>query len=45
MEKNRTQHKYLIPTVKHGAGGLMIWACFAGTRLGHLAVISQGLNM
>ena len=32
------QHKHLIPTVKHGGGGLMIWACSAATGPGHLAV-------
>jgi len=26
------QHKHLIQTVKHGEGGLMIWACSAATR-------------
>jgi len=34
------QHKHLIPTVKHGGGGLMIWACLAATGPGHLPVSS-----
>ena len=29
-----TSHKHLIPTVQHGGGGLMIWACFAATGPG-----------
>jgi len=28
------QHKHLIPTVKHGGGRLMIWACSAATGPG-----------
>ena len=27
------QHKHLKTTVKHSGGGLMMWACFAATRL------------
>ena len=38
------QHKHLIPTVKHGGGGLMMWACFAATGPGHLAVIESIMN-
>ena len=38
------QHKHLIPTVKHGGGGLMIWAGSAATVPGHLAVIESTLN-
>jgi len=38
------QHKHLTPTVKHGGGGLMIWACFAATGPGHLAVIESTMN-
>lgn len=26
------------PYIKHGGGGLMIWACFTAAGLGHLAV-------
>lgn len=28
---NTYHHKHLIPTVQHGGGGVMIWACFAAT--------------
>ena len=38
------QHKHLIPTVKHGGGGLMMWACSTTTRPGHLAVIESIMN-
>ena len=38
------QHKHLIPTVKHGGGGLMIWACSAATGPGHLAVINSSVH-
>ena len=42
--ENKTQHKPFVPTVKHGGGGLMIWACFAATGPGHLAVIESTVN-
>jgi len=32
---NTNQHKHLIPSVKHCAIGLMIWACFVGTASEH----------
>ena len=38
------QHKHLLPTVQHGGGGLMIWACSAATGPGHLAVIESTMN-
>ena len=38
------QHKHLIPTVKHGGEGLMMWACSAATGPGHLAVIESTMN-
>jgi len=31
MHSTAHQHKDLIATVKHGGGGLMIWACFSAT--------------
>ena len=33
-----SQNNHLIPTVKHGGGGLMMWACSAATGPGHLVV-------
>ena len=38
------QHKHLIPTVNHGGGGLMVWAYFAATGPGLLAVIESTMN-
>ena len=38
------QHKHLIPTVKDGGGGVMIWASFAATGHGHLADIELTMN-
>ena len=38
------QHKHLIPTVKHGGGGLMIRACFTATGPQHLAVLKSTMN-
>ena len=38
------EHKHLIPTVKHGGGGMMIWACFAVTGPSHLAVFESTMN-
>lgn len=34
----RGKVKHLRPTVKHGGGGLMLWACIADTRPGLCAV-------
>lgn len=31
------QQKHFMPTVKHGVGGVMIWARYTGPR--HLAII------
>jgi len=49
MIGHNTQHhggqkpntSFLIPGVKHSGGGVMIWACFAATVPGHLAVIES----
>jgi len=38
------QHKDLILAVKHGGVGVMIWACFAAKRPGHLAVFESTIN-
>jgi len=42
--KSQTPHKYLIPTVKQCGGGVMIWACFAATGPGLLAVFQSTIN-
>ncbi|CAJ0928226.1 unnamed protein product [Ranitomeya imitator] len=34
----------LIPTVKHGGGGVMVWGCFAGDTVGDLFKIEGILN-
>lgn len=33
------RHENIIPTVKDGGGNLMIWACFAASGPGQLAII------
>jgi len=38
------QHRHLIPTVKHGGGRLMIWACFVATGPGHPVVVDSTMN-
>ncbi|XP_073531794.1 mRNA-capping enzyme isoform X3 [Phyllobates terribilis] len=34
----------LVPTVKHGGGGVMVWGCFAGDTVGDLLKIEGILN-
>ncbi|XP_073505328.1 uncharacterized protein [Phyllobates terribilis] len=34
----------LVPTVKHGGGGMMVWGCFAGDTVGDLFKIEGILN-
>ena len=34
----------LVPTVKHGGGGVMVWGCFAGDTVGDLFKIEGTLN-
>ena len=33
------QKKNIVPTVKYGGGSVMIWACFAASGPGRLAVV------
>ena len=34
----------MVPTVKHGGGGVMVWGCFAGDTVGNLFKIEGTLN-
>lgn len=34
----------LVPTVKHGGGGVMVWGCFSGDTVGDLFQIDGTLN-
>ena len=34
----------VIPTVKHGGGGVMVWGCFAGDAVGDLLKIQGTLH-
>ncbi len=38
------QHKKPIPSVKHGGGSNMVWACFAASGPGRLAIIDGTKN-
>lgn len=38
------QHQNLIPIVKNGAGGIMVWNCFAAWRPGHLTITERSMN-
>jgi transposase len=44
----RPKEKYavncLVPTVKHGGGGIMVWGCFVHNKPGPLVVIEGRLN-
>ncbi len=45
-EKKHTafQLKNLIPSVKHGGGSFMAWACFAASWPGQPAIIDGTMN-
>ncbi|MBN3292713.1 TCB1 transposase, partial [Polypterus senegalus] len=38
------QHQNIIPTVKYVEGNIRIWACFAASGPGHLAIIEWKMN-
>uniref|UniRef100_A0A3B4CHW9 Transposase Tc1-like domain-containing protein n=1 Tax=Pygocentrus nattereri TaxID=42514 RepID=A0A3B4CHW9_PYGNA len=40
----RVDSTCLVPTVKHGGGGVMVWGCFAGDTVGDLFKIEGILN-
>lgn len=45
LKKNMAcQHKRLIPTVKHGGGGVIIWARSAAVGPWHHAVFESTVN-
>ena len=47
VEKKKStahQHQNLIPTVKYGGGGIMVWGCFAASGPGRIAVIDGKMN-
>uniref|UniRef100_A0AAR2L9T4 Tc1-like transposase DDE domain-containing protein n=1 Tax=Pygocentrus nattereri TaxID=42514 RepID=A0AAR2L9T4_PYGNA len=43
-EKEAHQHQNLIPTVKHGGGGIIVWVCFAASGPGRIDVINGKMN-
>ncbi|KAG2458113.1 TCB1 transposase, partial [Polypterus senegalus] len=43
-ENTAFQHKNLIPSVKHGGGSIMVWACCAASGPGRLAFIDGTMN-
>uniref|UniRef100_A0AAR2LPK0 Uncharacterized protein n=1 Tax=Pygocentrus nattereri TaxID=42514 RepID=A0AAR2LPK0_PYGNA len=43
-ENTALLHKNLIPSVKHGGGSIMVWACFAASGPGRLVRIEGKMN-
>ncbi|GBM02880.1 Transposable element Tc1 transposase [Araneus ventricosus] len=37
--------KSLLPTAKHGGGGIMVWGCFAASGMGNLVFIENWTNI
>uniref|UniRef100_A0A667ZX45 Uncharacterized protein n=1 Tax=Myripristis murdjan TaxID=586833 RepID=A0A667ZX45_9TELE len=44
IQCERMDSTCLVPTVKHGGGGVMVWGCFAGDTVGDLFKIEGTLN-
>ena len=40
----RYHTNHLIPTVKHGGGGVMVWSCFSWKGLGPLIIVEGNMN-
>lgn len=41
---HRYHTNHLIPTVKHGGGGVMVWSCFSWESLGPLVIVEGTMN-
>ncbi len=44
LETRTFQLKNLIPSLKHGGGSIMAWACFAASWPGQPAIIDGTMN-
>jgi len=42
--KEKYDIECLVPTFKHGGGGIMVWGCFVNNLLGPLVVIEGNIN-
>ncbi|KAI4885024.1 hypothetical protein NFI96_001807 [Prochilodus magdalenae] len=43
-ENTALQHENLIPSVKHGGGSIVVWACLAASEPGRLGIPDGGMN-